>query len=225
MDFPVHVAAAACVGQALIYARHRIGAEHETNTEQDLMFATACVMAGMASHLILDAIPHDNFLYAVGRFGRHWPYVIRKALQVPKILLITLPEFLIFWKYARQHWFLMSLALGGGLYPDVEKGAYLHSAYPRALVLFPWHSCSYSPAGWEVEYRHILIAVEMLVYLSLLVALVWLGRRTRYVQHVPGKCEIYLTKIVHATQFFTVFEEKDVFTTKHAKYTKKEQSA
>lgn len=191
MDFPVHVAASVCVGQALIYARYRLSCEHAINTNQDLMFATVCVLVGMASHLILDAIPHDNFLYGAGRFGRHLPYVVRKALQAPKILLITLPVFLISWKHARQHWFLMLLTLSGGLYPDIEKAAYLHSAYPRALVLFPWHSCSYSPVGWEVEYHHLLIVMEMLVYIGLLIALHWLCRRTQCVRHTPGSREIH----------------------------------
>ncbi len=196
MDFPVHVAAAACVGQALIYARHRINSKDETTAKQDLMFATACVLAGMATHLILDAVPHYDFLYGVGRFGRYLPYIVRKALQAPKILIITLPVFLIFWKYARQHWFILLLALIGGLYPDVEKAAYLHSAYPRALVLFPWHSCSYSPAGWEVEYGHALIAMEMLVYLGLLIAFLWFGLRTQGVHHTPRTFEQYLLKTV-----------------------------
>jgi hypothetical protein len=197
MDFPVHVAVAACVGQALIYARHRISSENDIDTGQDLMFATACVLAGMASHLILDAIPHANFLYGVGRFGRHLPYVVGKALQAPKIVLITLPVFLISWKYARQYWMLMLLALGGGVYPDMEKAAYLHSPYPRALVLFPWHSCSYSPVGWEVEYRHFLIAMEMLVYSGLLIAFYWLCRQTQDVRHVPGSFEEWFVEIVN----------------------------
>ncbi len=193
MDFPVHVAAAVCAGQALIYANSRINPQDRLNAGQNLMLATACVVAGAATHLFMDAVPHYDFLYGAGHFWKHvLPYVVRKGLQAPKILIITLPVFLILWKYARQHWMLTLLALGGGLYPDVEKAAYLHAAYPRALVLFPWHSCAYSSAGWEVDYRYILIGMEIVVYAALLAGLLWLSRRNRFVSHKPGHFEIFL---------------------------------
>ena len=208
MDFPVHVAAAACAGQALIYANSRINAHDRLNAGQNLMLATACALAGAATHLLLDAVPHYDFLYGAGHFWKHaLPYAVRKGLQAPKILIITLPTFLILWKYARQHWMLTFLALGGGLYPDVEKAAYLHSAYPRALVLFPWHSCSYSSAGWEVEYRYVLIAMEIVVYVALLAGLIRLSRRNRCVPHKPGHFETFLLNTVVSKQWSVVSKQ------------------
>ena len=201
MDFPVHVAAAVCAGQVLIYANSRINSQNTFGADQNLMFATACVVAGAATHLLLDAVPHYDFLYGAGRLWKHvLPYAVRKGLQAPKILLITLPVFLILWKYARRHWMLTLLALVGGIYPDFEKAAYLHSAYPRALVLFPWHSCSYSPEGWEVAYRELLIAGEIVLYVGLLAALVWFSQRNRCVHHQPGQFETALTKTVDQLQ-------------------------
>lgn len=201
MDFPVHVAAGMCAGQALIYARQAAKVARQQpdmgrqDSQQDGMFLTACFLAGVATHLILDAVPHHNFLYGMGAFGLRLPYAVRKALQTPKILLVALPAFLVAWTYARQHWYVLLISLAGGLFPDIEKAAFMHCAYPRALVLFPWHSCAYSAEGWQVEYRQWLIALEVAVFLGILAASVWLGRRIRSVQHVPGKCEAWLLDI------------------------------
>jgi cytoskeletal protein RodZ len=78
------------------------------------------------------------------------------------------------------------------VYPDIEKLAYfgfdsLGFNWPKALVLFPWHSLTLSSRPWEHAHKELLIAIEILVFVVMMAGMWWLAthRRNRQDRFIP----------------------------------------
>ena len=175
MDISVHIAAAAVTCQAALYLD-----AHTPNSSlparRPYLFGTGCFALGVLSHLALDAIPHCNVLYSIGN-GLLPNFFPESLWKLSKVGICTPPLILWFLFLSRDHPKFALAALAGGLYPDFEKGAYLSTLLPRSCVLFPFHSCAYSPAGWEVQYRHALITAEIGLLVGLLALMHWFGQK------------------------------------------------
>ena len=172
MDIPVHIAAAAVTCQAAL----ALDPDSSQPRMRMWVFGVGYFALGALSHLFLDAIPHYDVLYKIEK-----PLLIeflpRLVWTLLKVGVFSLPIIIMFLYFTREHPGYALAALAGGLYPDFEKGAYLSSYLPRSLVLFPFHSCAYSSAGWEIEYRYALIAAEIGLLVGLLGLIYWFGQR------------------------------------------------
>lgn len=166
MDMPIHLAAAACVGQATLFIEKRFP-KQTSSTEHAIVLGMVCFSLGVASHLFLDMLPHYNFVYKFVTFSC-LPYLLKCCWALMKLALLILPILLMLLAFPRRNWISLGASLLGGMYPDIEKGMYLHHILPRFLVIFRAHSCSYSSAGWETEYKAWLIGSEIVLYFTLL---------------------------------------------------------
>ncbi|MDY0092014.1 MAG: hypothetical protein RBT80_04895 [Candidatus Vecturithrix sp.] len=182
MDIPVHIAAAAVTCQTALYLDAQVPSSSRV-TKRTYLFSAGCFAMGTLSHLGLDLIPHYDVLYKIGNAFKpeFLPGILWTGLKVG---ILAFPIILWFLFLTTDHSKFAFAALIGGLYPDFEKGAYLATLLPRSFVLFPFHSCSYSPAGWEVEYRSVLIAAEIGLLFGLFVLMYRFGQQYR-VQY-PG---------------------------------------
>lgn len=210
MDIAIHVAAAAVTCQAALYLDARTS-DSSLSARRPYLFGTGCFALGILSHLALDVMPHCNMLYSLGNslLPDFFPESLWKLLKVG----ICIPPLMLWFLFlARDHPKFALAALAGGLYPDFEKGAYLSSLLPRSCVLFPFHSCAFSSADWEVEYRHALIFSEIGLLVGLLTLVHWFGQQYR-AQH-PGPNSSFrgwCSEIRHSFTSFTVnFLEKTV---------------
>jgi hypothetical protein len=166
MDMPIHLAAAACVGQATLCIEQRFQKQLPSK-ERAIILGMVCFSLSVASHLFLDMLPHYNFVYKILTFY-FLPYLLRCCWTLSKNALLILPIFTMLLAFPRRSLVMLGIALLGGIYPDIEKGMYLYHLLPRSLVIFRNHSCSYSSAGWETEYKVWLIGIEIVLYLTLL---------------------------------------------------------
>lgn len=182
MDIPVHIAATAVTCQAALYLDAQVPSSFRV-ARRTYLFSAGCFAMGTLSHLGLDLVPHYDVLYKIGNAFKpeFLPGILWTGLKVG---ILAFPIILWFLFLTNNHSKFAFAALVGGLYPDFEKGAYLSTLLPRSLVLFPFHSCSYSPAGWEVEYRSVLIAAEIGLLFGLFVLMHRFGQQYR-VQY-PG---------------------------------------
>lgn len=181
MDIPVHIAAAAVTCQAALALDHHTSDSEHPRIRTGI-FGAGYFALGALSHLFLDAIPHYDVLYKIGRALRpdFLPEFIWDVMKISVFFgIFCLPIIMLFLYFTREYPVFALAALAGGLYPDFEKGGYLCSSLPRSLVLFPFHSCGYSSAGWEVEYRYALIAAEAVLLAGLLGLMFWLGQKQR----------------------------------------------
>lgn len=170
MDLPVHVATGVFLGNAIFYVDTRFQQQQSPSRRQNVELGIAIFLVGALSHLILDAAPHYDWLFYVKIFSP-LPY----WWIIPQILA-TIPVLLITFYVHRDHLMVALVSVMGGVYPDIEKGAYLNFHLPRYLVLFRSHSCSYSPAGWETKHKFFLIIAEVCLFGFLLAGIYWTAR-------------------------------------------------
>jgi hypothetical protein len=191
MDIPIHLAAAACAGQWLygVYGVHPV---RSASNVRLIGCGLSAFGLGVASHLLLDAIPHYTFIYGILRLS-DWPAIIRYGWIALKIGLLSLPVFISVLVCTRRQAAVVLTALCGGLYPDIEKYLYISGILPRWLVFFPWHSYAYSPDNaWEASYKPLLILAEIGLYGLLLWGLAAMARYRLSQQWLqPWKCLIF----------------------------------
>ena len=83
-------------------------------------------------------------------------------------LLTTVPVLICAFLLMKDYWLIVAIAILGGVYPDIEKLAYLDLHLPKALVLFPWHSCFLSGRPWEYAHKDFLIVTEICLFVLML---------------------------------------------------------
>ncbi|MCG3149036.1 MAG: hypothetical protein PCFJNLEI_02488 [Verrucomicrobiae bacterium] len=126
--------------------------------------------AGVAAHLALDAVPHNNWTLAQNWFpGVAYAWLANAAVVATPFLIFGLV-------IERRHWVILLLGVLGGLYPDIEKLGYIDFNLPQAFVLFPSHSLKVSShdGGWSLWE---CVLVEASILISLLGVAVALARR------------------------------------------------
>jgi hypothetical protein len=116
-------------------------------------------------------MPHYDWLFYVKIFS---PLPFWWLL--PQIL-VSFPALLITFYYARDSWIIAVVSVLGGIYPDIEKLAYVDFHLPQYFVLFRNHSCALSQwTPWELEHKTFLIVFEVCLFLVLLVGICWAAR-------------------------------------------------
>jgi hypothetical protein len=167
MNTPTHVIAGVVVAQTVMIYRDR-----HPGKWTGIGCGVVCWFLAAGSHLLLDAIPHYNWIVYMNWLRDlpfHW--LIRNAV-------FAIPMVWIGWHTGRDHWVILGLGLFGGMYPDFEKVAYVDFHIPQQLVLFPGHSLELSghTGGWP---RGVLVAIELALILGCVAATVVLYRRRR----------------------------------------------
>lgn len=175
MTIHVHIAAAACACNIVLYADSACRQERRSRA-QTIFVGAACFLVSLASHFLLDSVPHDNILYGLGNVAA-FPRIIRAAWFLVKIGSVAIPLLALSVYLTRDHWLMACITVAGSLYPDVEKTLYLRSILPRSWVVFPWHSLSYSPLIYGRFDRLFWISVEFGTFLMLLAGLFWAASR------------------------------------------------
>lgn len=130
MNTPTHLAAGAMAAQlALVGGGNRC--------RRSVMLA-GCFFFGVATHLLLDLVPHYAWIVYLPSFeGLPFHWLIREAVLG---LAVALP--LVYCLRAR--WGCVVLGMAGAVYPDLEKVAYVDAGLPDWAVLFRWHSMALS---------------------------------------------------------------------------------
>jgi hypothetical protein len=131
MTAPTHIAAGALIA-SVVAARTR--AWRSGSSARNIIVALAVAVLAVAAHVLMDLMPHFNWVAHGSLFHdvRHgWYYREAVALIPAAALLLIL---------GRRNLLLVSIGIVAGLYPDIEKLAYLAFHVPDALVFFDWHS-------------------------------------------------------------------------------------
>jgi hypothetical protein len=124
-------------------------------------------------------------VFKVFRFS--WlPHVWRLGWELCKIGVTTFPVVWLFLSLNRDRWVMALVSLFGGVYPDIEKTLYLHWGLPRWLVIAPWHSCTYSPLGWEYHHKYFVTGFELGLFALLVGGMYWLSQRRRHLRGLEG---------------------------------------
>ncbi len=182
MDIPVHVAAAAFTCNATLYFEAKLHVRLNSR-ERNILIGTFCFLIAALSHLFLDLVPHYDVLYKVDILPAVlFVYIPTGIWKLFIIGILTFPVIAMFWYLTREHPIPMLCAIFGGLYPDFEKGAYFSSLLPRKFVLFPQHSCYFSPDGWESDHIGFLVVSEILLFMALLAGIYWLANKAKQLQ-------------------------------------------
>ncbi len=172
MHIPTHIITAAVVCNTVLYLDKKTLVQGDSTT-RSLKVGILCVLLSLLSHLLLDAIPHNNGGYALFNLYM-FPFLLRFPLRFLVMSLFLVPVSLFFLYLTRDHEVLALLSLIGEIYPDAEKALYLYKSLPRFLVLFPGHSYAYSPNGWESDYKWTLIGLELCLFMMLARGVVWI---------------------------------------------------
>ncbi len=177
MDLPVHIATGALIGNIALYADSKFR-QQPPSTWHRVELGTACFLLGVLSHLFEDAVPHYDWLFYVRLFHPlpYW-WLIPQAIGSLLVLLIV-------FHVARDHRIITIVAIIGGIYPDLEKLAYLDFHLPQSLVIFRKHSCYLSQwTPWELEHKTFLIVFEVFLLIALLVGNAWVALKRRNLQN------------------------------------------
>ncbi len=159
MDLPVHIAGGAFAGNMILHCSRYSGRHLPSDS---FKMGMACFLAGVYSHLLLDALPYYDWIFHIPIFSELpgkwlWRQV---AATVPVIIMILV--------FSRRHWFLSLVSMNGGLYPDLEKLLYFDFHLPKAFVVFPYHSCRLSDSAWEKAHEFHLIVFEIALFALLM---------------------------------------------------------
>ena len=134
MNTPTHIICGACLAQAIALAFAK--ARH--SKVRILAVATGALCAGILSHLLVDLLPHYNwivYLNVATALPFHW--LIREAVFA---LAVAIPAFIL----AGRSWPYVAVGMLGGIYPDVEKVLSFDFHVPDRFILFDWHSTRFS---------------------------------------------------------------------------------
>jgi len=176
MDLPIHLASGTLIGSVVLYVEHA-APDKPNSTRQWGKAGAACFLLGVFSHLLLDAMPHYDWLFYITIFKPlpFWWHIPQAIMAMPVILFT--------WYVLRDHPVIAMISLLGGIYPDLEKLAYFDFHLPRELVIFKQHSCYLSQwTAWEREYKTALIVFEVLLLPALLMSAYWMTVRRRKLQ-------------------------------------------
>ena len=177
MDLPVHVAAGALTGNVILYIEAKYNRTRD-DTRYLSKLGLACFLWGVLGHLFIDALPHYDWLFKV-EFFKPLPYYWMFPQFVTAVPVLILSLLLM-----KDYWLIAVIAILGGVYPDIEKLAYfsfdsLGLTWPRALVLFPWHSLALSGRPWEHAHKEFLIVTEIVVFFVIIGAMWWFTRHRK----------------------------------------------
>src|SRR5258708_6280529 len=154
MNTPAHVMAGAFVAQTMMVCRDRY---------PQRWAAVACGAAafalGVASHLFLDSLPHNNWIVYLNWFpGVPFHWLLCEALCALPVVIVG--------AYAgRDHPAILLLGVLGGMYPDFEKVAYVDFHLPRRLVMFPAHSLQLSSHHCDLAFWKCVVLETGLILL------------------------------------------------------------
>ena len=166
MDLPVHVAAGALAGNVLLYIHAKFRPRLDWDAEM-VKLGAAGLLYGVILHLLLDALPYYDWLFYIHIF-KPLPYY----WMFPQVLT-TLPVLAAIFQLNRDARLVTSLSILGGVYPDIEKLAYIDWHLPKSLVLFPFHSCRLSGSAWESSHKSFLILWEIGIFALIMLGLYW----------------------------------------------------
>ena len=136
--------------------------------------AVGAIGVGVASHLLLDLIPHRAWVAYLNWFKPlPFDWLIQEAVFG---LAVAIPALML----AGRLWPYVTLGMFGGMYPDLEKVLSLEFHVPNRFILFEWHSTylSHRTAGLP---KASLIAIECLLIAGFLLAMWRMRRKTREV--------------------------------------------
>ncbi|MCP4398926.1 MAG: hypothetical protein GY801_16705 [bacterium] len=169
MDLPAHVAAGALTASIILYAESKHNRDRGDRTYM-VKLGMACFLWGTLEHLILDALPHYDWLFKV-TFFKPLPYY----WMHPQILT-TVPVLIAAFILMKDYWMIAVISVLGGVYPDIEKLAYLDLHIPKFFVLFRRHSCSLSGRPWEYAHKDFLIVTEICVFVLMMGGMWWFAK-------------------------------------------------
>jgi hypothetical protein len=214
MDIPLHLAAAAWTGSVTFYIEHKVR-QRSPGKGWGIGVGVICFGAALSSHLLLDLIPHYDLLFKVFRFS--WlPNFLEFCWTLCKIGVTTFPVAFLFLSLNRDRWAMVLASIFGGVYPDIEKTLYLHGELPRWLVIAPWHSCAYSPLGWEYTHKYLVTSFEVSLFALSVGGMYWLSQRRRHLRGLEGLalacfdlftvltlCSFILKEIIYGVKHYT----------------------
>lgn len=174
MNIPTHLAAGMLVSAVFIAWKPRSFPEALVD-RRPVLTGILCVGCSLASHLLLDAIPHYDVVYKILAFPT-LPAIPRLSIVGLKVFLLSLPVLILVWPFLKTHPVLVSTTLFGAIYPDIEKGFYLNLPFPRWLVIFRHHSSAYSTDGGE-EHKLAVLLIEGGFFLMSMLIVYWLTVR------------------------------------------------
>lgn len=152
-----------------------------------LMIGTLCFFCSLSSHFVLDAVPHYTFINYVSHVLMT-PGAFRSGVMLIEWSIFTIPVILLCVYLTHDHRRLLFLSIAGGIYPDIEKVAYLKWHLPQWCILFPGHSCSYSSHGWTSQHAFLLSSLDIGLSLVLVYTMRWMSR-LRMHQEKGWMCE------------------------------------
>ena len=184
MDLPVHVAAGAVTASTLLY----IESKRERGCKRkDIVYMVklggACFLWGVLGHLFLDWLPHYDWLFFklpfFGSFPMYWMH--------PQFLT-TIPVLLLSFLLMKDYWPIVTVAILGSIYPDIEKMMYfglksLDFSWGESFILFPWHSLYLSGRPWEYEHKHFLITTQNALFFAMMWGILWLNEHRKNRQY------------------------------------------
>jgi len=169
MNSPTHVIAGALIAQGVMIYRDR-----HAGPVSAVLCGVTTIVAGMVSHLALDALPHYDWIVYLNWFpGLSGDPFLCEAL-------CTVPMSAVGWYAGREHPVILGLGMFSAMYPDFEKVAYLVFYMPQQLVIFRAHSLRLSIPHYYWP-RPALIALELAIAGGSAAATLWLAawRRRR----------------------------------------------
>jgi len=174
MTISTHIIAATWICQVVCDIDRRLQTDLRLQGH-DLVRGILCFLGSLSSHFILDAVPHYTFINYVSHVFMT-PGVFRSGVMLVEWAIFTIPVILLCVYLTRTQRIFLCLSLAGGIYPDIEKVAYLKWHLPHWAVLFPKHSCSYSANGWTSQYAFLLSSLEVGLCIVLLCTIQWMTR-------------------------------------------------
>lgn len=131
------------------------------------LVASSSLLAGLASHVLADALPHSDLLVNRGLLipNRLWP--VREFLASAGALLI-----LFLGTRGRRRWLVLASAVMGGL-PDLESLAMGVGLLSKTHAIFPTHN-GLIPHGKNIGITSLIIELG-----SFLLSLLWLFRKRK----------------------------------------------
>lgn len=190
MDLPIHLATGALVGSTVLYIEQTMS--HNPNSPRQMVkTGVACFLLGVISHLLLDAVPHYDWLFYITIFKPlpFW-WLIPQAIAAAPVVVVT-------WYILRDHRVIAMISLLGGIYPDLEKLAYFDFHLPRELVIFEQHSCYLSQwTPWTLEHKTALIVFEVLLLPMLLMLTYWISVQRNNRVLSTAYCEVTYENIL-----------------------------
>jgi len=178
MDLSLHIAAAAWTCSATLYGESRLQ-KRSLSRGWSIALGIVCFFLSLYTHLLLDLIPHYDFVYKFLRFP--WlPHLVGFGWTLFKVGVTTCPVVFLFLALNSDHPVIALAAIAGGIYPDIEKTLYLHEGLPRWFVISPRHSGAYSPVGWEYTHKFLITGLEVSLFVMFIAGMYWFARWRRH---------------------------------------------